>query len=156
MILNEYLTAFYTDCVLYGAPKETITLINLNTKQAKEYKLDSNGECIVEKLNYGTYNLIGSISKEVYPDGRLAFLDATTPSVSKNQKIYKILKIYPDTTWFWFGRKLGEWKCCQETPKSAPFLEETYYKNEELTNTCSIDKEKGCLKIYSQSSKKDK
>lgn len=156
MILNEHLTAIYADCVLYGAPNETITLTNLLTEKSEEYKLDSNGECIVEKLNHGVYNLLGSISKEVYPDGRLAFLDSTTASATKDQKIYKILKVYPDTTWFWFGREFGEWKCCQETPQSDPFAKETYYKDEELTNTCSIDKEKGCLKIYSQSSKKDK
>ena len=156
MILNEHLTAIYTDCILYGAPNETITLTDLLTEESREYNLDSNGECIIEKINHGVYNLLGSISKEVYPEGRLAFLDSTTPSIVKDQKVCKILKAYPDTTWFWFGLQFGEWKCCQEVPQSDPFTKETYYKDEELTNTCSVDKEKGCLKIYSQSSKKDK
>lgn len=156
MILNDVVNAIYSDCLLRGAPNETVTLINIETTEEKSFSLNSEGELRVSSLNYGIYVIKGSKSIEALPEGRLVLFNEYTENTLIDGKRYRILSAYPDNTWFWFGKQFGTWQGSQYVPGSKPFIENTYYQDEKIKETVSIDKTKGCLKIYSQSTKKDK
>lgn len=156
MILNEGVNAIFSECLLYGAPNETVTLLNIDTGEEKEYLLNEKGEIFISKLHYGLYFLTGTKSKEALPDGRIAYFDNSSKDILIDGIQHRILSVYPENTWFWFGKTFGEWKGTQYTPGSKPFTENTYYQDEKIKETTSLNLENGCLKIYSQSSKKNK
>ena len=126
MILNEPVETVMGECIIYGAPNEEITLKNIVNEQTYKCTLDSNGEYIYGSFYYGIYIISGSISKKVYPEGRLVFFDLFSETVFKNEKQYRIISAYPEKTWFWFGREFGTWKCSQDTPGSVPFTDKSF------------------------------
>ena len=156
MILNEGVNAIFFDCLLCGAPNETVTLLNIETGVEEAYVLNSEGELIVPSLYYGLYLITGSRSKEALPEGRITYFDNSAEEILIEDKQYRILSVYPEKTWFWFGKSFGKWTGSQYVPGSDPFSDKTYYQDEKIKETTSLDLENGCLKIYSQSSKKNK
>lgn len=156
MILNDVISINQSPVVIYGAPNESLDIIDLNLGLSYVVKLDSNGEGILDSLPYSKYLILGSKSKEAIPDGRITTLSDDSNKVSINNVTYRIMTAYPDITFFWYGREIAEWKGNQTYSESKPFSNYKYTKNPDIESTAKVDKDNGRLVLSASSSSTDK
>lgn len=95
MIFNQFIGIKRTAIVtLYGALSEDVTLTPVGGTALAPVTLNAHGisDTTVE-IPLGIYTVVGSVSSEILPNGRMVIVDKTTTEV----------KAYPDGAIFWFG-----------------------------------------------------